>query len=237
LKFTAGDWTPRLDLWRAIVKIGLPAGAEFALIAVYLVVVYTVSQPFGAAAQAGFGIGMRIVQACFLPVVALGFAVAPVAGQNFGARLPHRVRGTFRSAAMLAGSAMLILTVLVEFAAVSMIRIFSSDPSAIGVAVEYLKIVAWNFIPSGIAFVSSSMFQAMGNTLPSFLASFTRIVLVSVPVLLLATSPGFSLTWVWYLSVMSTVVQMLMTLLFLRHEFRARLGAGPWSGGQRAEIA
>jgi Na+-driven multidrug efflux pump len=237
LKFAARDWTPRLDLWRAILKIGLPAGAEFALIAVYLVVVYTVSQPFGAAAQAGFGIGMRIVQACFLPVVALGFAVAPVAGQNFGARLPHRVRGTFRSAAMLAGLAMLMLTLLVEFAAVPMIRIFSSDPSAIDVSVEYLRIVAWNFIPSGIVFVSSSMFQAMGNTLPSFLASFARILLVSVPVLLLATTPGFSLTWVWYLSVMSTVVQMLMALLFLRREFRARLGAEPWHGGHRAEIA
>src|SRR5262245_923497 len=142
LKFTASDWRPRFDLWHAILKIGLPAGAEFALIAVYLVVVYIVSQPFGAAAQAGFGIGMRIIQACFLPVVALGFAVAPVAGQNFGARLPHRVRGTFRSAAMLAGAAMLMLTLLVEFAAVPMIRIFSSDRSAIDVAGECLQIVA-----------------------------------------------------------------------------------------------
>jgi Na+-driven multidrug efflux pump len=237
LKFTAGDWRPRFDLWQAILKIGLPAGAEFALIAVYLVVVYTVSQPFGAAAQAGFGIGMRIIQACFLPVVALGFAVAPVAGQNFGARLPHRVRGTFQSAAMLAGAAMLMLTLLVEFAAVPMIRIFSNDPSAIGVAGEYLKIVAWNFIPSGIVFVSSSMFQAMGNTLPSFLASFTRILLVSVPALMLASIPGFSLTWVWYLSVMSTAVQMLMVLLLLRREFRLRLSGEPRPGGQRAGIA
>ena len=31
-------------------------------------------------------------QAVFMPVVALGFAVAPVAGQNFGARLGDRVR-------------------------------------------------------------------------------------------------------------------------------------------------
>ena len=40
--------------------------------AVYLFIVYAVSRPFGAAAQAGFGIGMRIVQAAFMPVVALG---------------------------------------------------------------------------------------------------------------------------------------------------------------------
>ena len=61
-------------------------------------IVYVLSRPFGAAAQAGFGIGLRIVQSLFLPVVALGFAVAPVAGQNFGARQADRVRATFTHA-------------------------------------------------------------------------------------------------------------------------------------------
>jgi Na+-driven multidrug efflux pump len=39
---------------------------------------------------------MRVVQALFMPVVALGFAVAPVAGQNVGARLGARVKNVFR---------------------------------------------------------------------------------------------------------------------------------------------
>src|SRR5207249_2326108 len=101
LKFMPADWKPQVGLWAAILKIGLPAGAEFALMAVYLFIVYAVSRPFGTAAQAGFGIGLRIVQAGFMPVVALGFAVAPVAGQNFGARQAQRVRDTFRSALLL----------------------------------------------------------------------------------------------------------------------------------------
>ena len=96
LKFVRRGWTPDFALWRKILGIGLPAGAEFALMAVYLVIVYIVSRPFGSAAQAGFGIGMRVLQAGFMPVVALGFSVAPVAGQNFGARQPQRVRETFR---------------------------------------------------------------------------------------------------------------------------------------------
>ncbi len=54
---------PDLRLWAALLKIGLPAGAEFALMGVYLFVVYWISRPFGASAQAGFGIGMRIIQA------------------------------------------------------------------------------------------------------------------------------------------------------------------------------
>jgi putative MATE family efflux protein len=123
LKFHRHEWRPRLDLWSALLKIGLPAGAEFAMMAVYLVLVYSVSRPFGAAAQAGFGIGLRIVQACFLPVVALGFAVSPVAGQNFGARQAGRVRETFRTAAILAGSGMLLLATLVWFIADQMVQV------------------------------------------------------------------------------------------------------------------
>ena len=79
-------WPLILTAWKRLLGIGLPAGVEFGLIAVYMGVVYVVSQPFGAAAQAGFGIGQRVGQAGFMPIVALGFAVAPVAGQNFGAR-------------------------------------------------------------------------------------------------------------------------------------------------------
>src|SRR5262245_15890871 len=94
--------TPHGTMWGRILKIGLPAGVEFALVAVYLFLVYTVSRPFGAAAQAGFGIGQRIIQATFMPVVALAFAVAPVAGQNFGAHKADRVRETFRRAALMA---------------------------------------------------------------------------------------------------------------------------------------
>ena len=49
-------------------------------------VIYAVIRDFGAGAQAGFGIGARVMQSVFLPAMALTFAVAPVAGQNFGAR-------------------------------------------------------------------------------------------------------------------------------------------------------
>jgi Na+-driven multidrug efflux pump len=234
LKFTTSDWRPRFALWGDLLKIGLPAGAEFALMAVYLVIVYAVSRPFGAAAQAGFGIGMRIIQACFLPVVALGFAVGPVAGQNFGARKADRVKQTFRAAATLAGGAMLVLATAVWLAADVMVRSFSTDATVIAVGEEYLHIIAWNFVASGIVFVASSMFQAMGNTMPSLITSATRIVIVAVPVMLLARTPGFALRWIWYISVAAVVVQLVMNLLLLRREFRIRLNFEA-AGGRDAQ--
>ncbi len=87
----------------------MPAGVEFGLMALYMVVVYSISRRFGAAAQAGFGVGFRIVQSAFLPVVALGFAVAPVAGQNFAAGKGDRVRAVFTTGAAMAAVTMLVL--------------------------------------------------------------------------------------------------------------------------------
>jgi putative MATE family efflux protein len=214
---------PHGAMWAQILKIGLPAGVEFALIAVYLFVVYTVSRPFGAAAQAGFGIGQRITQAGFMPVVALGFAVAPVAGQNFGARKADRVLETFKRAALMAASMMALFTLPCVFAGEAMIRFFSSDPAVIAVGAEYLRLISWSLAAGGVVFVNGSIFQAMGNTIPPLIASFVRILVVAIPAILLSRMAGFELRWIWYLSVAATMLQLTMNLLLLRRELRIRL--------------
>lgn len=223
LKFMRANWKPDTALWKKMLGIGLPAGAEFALVAVYLFVVYGISRPFGAAAQAGFGIGMRLIQAGFMPVVALGFAVAPVAGQNFGAGHPQRVRDTFTSAATMAAGAMVLWSIVCLTRGAAMVRVFSTDPQVVAVGAEYLGIVSWTFAASGVIYVGSSMFQAMGNTLPALMASFIRIVVVAIPAFLLSRLPGFELRWIWYLSVLAITLQLGLNLFLLKREFRLRL--------------
>ena len=218
LRFLIADWKPRLDLWRRMLAIGLPAGFEFAIMAVYLFLVYSITRPFGAAAQAGFGIGLRVVQAGFMPVVALGFSVAPVAGQNFGARQGQRVKDTFKDAAMMAVGVMLLFAVLCNIAPAALVAVFSKDPAVIANGVEYLRIVSWNYVASGLIFVNSSMFQAMGNTIPSLVTSAVRIVLVAIPAIMLSRMSGFQLNWIWYLSVASVFFQFALSMLLLRRE-------------------
>jgi putative MATE family efflux protein len=223
LRFHFADWKPKLEVWGRMLKIGLPAGVEFGLMGVYMVVVYAISRRFGAAAQAGFGVGFRIVQSVFLPIVALGFAVAPVAGQNFGARKGDRVRAVFKTAAGLAAAYMLPVGIGVYLAAPQLIRLFSSDPEVIHVGVDYLHVVTLNFVTSGITFVSGSMFQGMGNTLPSLATSVLRLVVGIVPAVVLSQRPEFALTWIWWFTVLSTTLQMALNLILLQREFRLKL--------------
>src|SRR5207248_7738979 len=97
LRFRLPLFRPQMKIWSAMLRIGVPAGAEFVLLFVYILIVYWIIRNFGPAAQAGFGVGARVMQALFLPVVALSFAVSPLVGQNFGGRRGDRVRHSVKS--------------------------------------------------------------------------------------------------------------------------------------------
>jgi putative MATE family efflux protein len=223
LRFRVSQVRPQLKIWWSILRIGIPAGAEFALMAIYIVVVYAIIRRFGAAAQAGFGIGARVMQAMFLPVIAVAFSVAPVVGQNFGGRRAERVRQTFYSAVLITTGIMVLLTVLSQFAGGMFIRAFTGDPSVIAFGSEYLQIISLNFVAMGIVFTSSSVFQGIGNTWPPLISSGTRLLLFAFPAVVMSMRPDFHIKQVWYFSVVSILVQAVVNVLLLRREFRKRL--------------
>jgi putative MATE family efflux protein len=217
---------PRLDVWTRMLKIGLPPGGEFLLMFVYLGLTYWVIARFGAAAQAGFGIGSRVMQAIFLPAMAVAFATAPVAGQNVGAGHADRVRATFRSAALLGTALMLVLTILCQIRPEPMIRFFSADPEVVSVGAEFLTIISWNFIATAIIFTCSGMFQALGNTWPGLVAGSMRIVTFAIPAVWLAGQPWFELRYLWYVSVVTVWIKVALALFLVRRELRLRLDEG-----------
>jgi Na+-driven multidrug efflux pump len=240
LRFRVSQWPPRLRIWWSMLRIGLPAGAEFALMAVYIVVVYAIIREFGAAAQAGFGVGARVMQAMFLPVIAVAFAVAPVVGQNFGGRRADRVRQAFKSAAGITCGLMVLLTLLSQIAPDALIRGFTSDANVVAFGSDYLRIISLNFVAMGLVFTSSSVFQGIGNTWPPLISSATRLFLFALPAMILAARPGFSIKQVWYLSVISILFQAGANLLLLRREFQKKLafpaddGLAPITGSATA---
>jgi putative MATE family efflux protein len=223
LRFRRDLWAPHPAEWWAMLKIGLPVGGEFALMTVYLVLVYDIIRPFGAAAQAGFGIGARLMQALFLPAVAIGFATAPVVGQNFGARLGSRVRQSFYSAAAMSTTVMVLLTAICVVAPDKLVRFFNADPAVVAFGAEYLRIVSWSFVASGIVFVSSSVFQGMGHTLPALASSALRLILFAVPSYMLSRHPGFQMRHVWYIALAAVFVQVGTALWLLHREFDRKL--------------
>jgi len=213
----------RIAAWKRILRIGLPPGGEFGLMFVYMAVIYWIIRDFGAAAQAGFGIGSRVMQSVFLPAMAIAFATGPVAGQNVGAGLGERVRATFRAAATIGTVIMIGLTLLCQWQSSWLIGFFTEESDVIQVGGEFLHIISWNFVATGLVFTASGMFQALGNTVPALASSATRMVTFALPAVWMASRPGFGLRQLWFLSVATVAMQAVLSLWLLRGELQKRL--------------
>jgi putative MATE family efflux protein len=225
--FIRAQWRPQLAVWRRLLRVGLPAGGEFLLMFVLMAVLYWVLRPFGPDAQAGFGIGMRIMQSMYLPAMAVAFAAAPIVGQNFAAGKFARVRETFLLATLIGACIMVVLTLFCQWGSALLTAGFTKDPTAIAVGSQYLQVISWNFLGSGFVFTCSAVFQGLGNTVPALLSSATRLVSFVLPVLWMSRQPHFEMIHVWYLSVASVGLQAAFSLWLVRREFRLRLVAAP----------
>jgi putative MATE family efflux protein len=221
--FQPRSWRPRLDIWKRMFEIGLPAGGEMAILFLYFSMVYWLIQDFGASAQAGFSIGGRIMQSIFMPTMAIAFAIGPIIGQNFGAGLPDRVRDTFNKGILLSSIVMAFTTVLLQWRPELLVELFTSEAEVIEVGAVFLQLISLNFIAQGIVFTCSGVFQGLGNTRPALLSSVIRLSVFIPFAVYLKYQPGFAIEQVWYVSIVSVTIQGIVSYLLVRRELSKKL--------------
>ncbi len=228
VRFDAALMRPQLPVWRRLLDIGLPAGGEFAMLFIYMAVVYWLIGGFGAAAQAGFGIGSRVMQSIFLPAMAIAFAAGPIAGQNFGAGRPDRVRETLRKALLLNSIVMVAVTLLLQWRPETVVGFFTPELEAEQVGAEFLRLISWNFLAQGVVFTCSGMFQGLGNTRPALVSSALRLAMFVPAAVWLSSRDGFTLAQVWYASVATVLIQAGVSWMLVQRELSRKLdGARP----------
>jgi Na+-driven multidrug efflux pump len=220
-----------------MLDVGLPAGGEFALMFIYMGVIYWVISDFGASAQAGFGIGSRVMQSIFLPAMAIAFAAGPIAGQNFGAGQAARVRETFAKAVLLNTVVMVVVTVFLQWRPEALVGFFTTEPAAREVGATFLRIISWTFIAQGVVFTCSGIFQGLGNTRPAMLSSGIRLAVFVPLAVWVSMQPRFHLDQVWWISVGTIWFQAAVSYLLLRQQFKRRLSFKPFAAAAAAAAA
>lgn len=226
VRFDLSALAPRLQMWRRILSIGLPPGGEFALLFLYSALIYALLREHGAAAQAAFGIGTRVTQALLLPAMALAFACAPLAGQNMGAGELARVRQTLRLSLQWISGCCALLSLVCYWQADHLMAAFiqAGDDSALVLQYgrEYLHVIAWGFIPTGLVFTCSGLFQALGNTWPALLSATLRLGLFSLLALFWWLPQQLATVWLWWFAIFAGATQAIFSLTLIRWELQRR---------------
>ena len=134
-------WHIDIPRIKELLAIGLPASREFFLMFIYMAAIYWLIKPLGADTQAAFGLGSRVMQALFLPTMAITFAAPAIAGQKIGAQNYQRVIGAFTWTAIMTCSLMAVITVVYLSQAELMFTDFSDDKEVILISMVFLQMI------------------------------------------------------------------------------------------------
>jgi putative MATE family efflux protein len=213
-----GNWRPSFAVIRQSLTIGLPSGLSHFLLAANLMITYRVVSPYGTAALASIGIGWRILNAVYLPVIALSSATAAMIGQNYGAGRPPRVRRSSLLSTFIAGVYMLICTAICWLLPGQLVGFFTKDLEVLAYGREYLTIFALSNVFVGMIMVMGAAFQGLGKTYPSLVGAIADNAIYAALVFSLPVIFSWGIVSIWWIKVAATVLETVLVAVWLRRD-------------------
>ncbi|HEX2719160.1 MAG TPA: MATE family efflux transporter [Gemmatimonadaceae bacterium] len=145
------------------------------------IVLVRILTTFGAAAVAGYTIGMRVIVFAILPSFGMSNAAATLVGQSLGAKKPDRAE----QAVYRAGKYNMVFlgalgVVFVVFAPL-IVSIFTRDPEIARYASDCLRVVALGFLLYGWGMVLSQALNGAGDTRSPTVINFFVFWLFELP--------------------------------------------------------
>lgn len=209
-----------LKVSREVLSLGTPSFLMEIIGSIMFMLFIKVVQRYGGDDYIAItGIGIRIIDLIFMPIVGISHGFSPIVGFNYGAELFLRVKKTLKEALLwtmiIASLGLVLMVIFPEF----LLGIFTDDPEIIRKGIMPLRLIAilspvWSFPILGSAF-----FQAIGKSKPALFITLSRDLLFFIPALIFL--PMFlGLTGVWLSWPATDLFSFLISILLLRQEIK-----------------
>ena len=180
-----------LHSWNQILHVGLPAIASNLIVPMSTALVTALISSFGQSAVAAYGLAGRLEAFIIIIFMALGGAIAPFVGQNYGAQEFDRLKRGFVFCVAFSFIYALFCIGFFILSVDTLIGFFTTDPEVIKTAKIQLLYCPWGYGFLGLAVIANGSFNALGKPMPAMTISIGRTLLVYVPLAYwLASSMG-----------------------------------------------
>lgn len=138
-------------------------------------------------AVVAFGIGVQLDMLAVLPMIGLSIAVVAMVGQNYGAGKLDRAERAAWIGALYAGGFSGLMGLSAILFPSAWISLFNPGGNAeiTRLSTQYIYIVGLTYAFVAQAFVLGAAFQGLGKGMPPLIITVTRLILVSIPILLI----------------------------------------------------
>ena len=148
-----------------------------------------------------------------MPIFGLNNGLVPIVSYNYGAKKKKRMVRSIKLAILTAVCIMAAGFLAFELIPDRLMGLYNASEHMLSIGVPALRIIGIHFLIAGYCIVAGSVFQALGNALPSLITSLMRQLVVLLPAAWLLAQTG-SVNNVWWAFLIAEVVSILMSLAF-----------------------
>jgi len=197
--------------------IGLPTGLEmfFRQGGQFLLLKFV--SFYGTPALATFGIGMRLFNLVFLPLLGLAMGGSAVTGQNLGA---NQIDRTHRTAICAAFLGIIITGIIASIALIfpaQIIQIFINQNEVIEIGKNMIYIIAPSFIAVAISMGLNTVFAGSGYNLPYLVSGVASRWFFQVPYSALVVYIfHLPIPYIWIGFLVAEFIELLIIFIYYR---------------------
>ena len=160
-----------------IVVVGLPTAIGGSTMQLGFLLMSRNVFAYGTQAMAAYGIGNKVNGLITLPSNGVGSAVATIVGQNVGAKQLERAEHGYKLSRLISVIFLFVGGMILSRMPIStaIVSIFSDDPEVIGMAADFLSIMAFWCFTNGVYNSSMGLFQGSGHTEVTMMVDASRL--------------------------------------------------------------
>ena len=166
---------------RKIANIGLPQALSQIIMSISFLIFNRIVVEIDPLALTAFSLCGRFDMAVLMPIFAIGAALVTMVGQNAGRGNFTRIRSIWKTSLLTATVIVVIIASIMIIFAHDIYSFFSDIDAVINYAVLQTRIIEYSFVFAVLGILGRSLFQGIGYPIPALIISLLRLVIVSVP--------------------------------------------------------
>lgn len=220
LHFQRGIYKLKSSIVKNIVSIGMsPFAMNVCACVVVIFINAGLSKYGGDLAVGAYGIASKVSFIFVMVTIGLNQGMLPIAGYNYGAQRYDRLKRVLKLAMITATVITSTGFIIAEFFPYQCARLFTTDQTLIGMAIEGIRIHMLAFPIVGCQMVITNFFQCIGKAKISIFLSLSRQMLFLLP-LLIILPPIMKVDGVWTAMPISDTVASVVAFIMLANYLR-----------------
>ena len=229
IRFRRHAWKPRLYIFKNILLIGLsPFSMNLAASLVVALLNKQLIHYGGDLAVGAYGIVNSFGSLCILLMIGLCMGMQPIAGYNYGAGHPHRLKEVYKRTMRANVIIGLVGSILAVTIPQILLRAFTKEADLLEIGAHAMRFMMVMFPLVGFTITNSQFFQSIDKPWIAIVTSLSRQVLFLLPMIYLVPTIfvdlGYSgLTGVWTSMTISDILGAILAfslMLSQRKVFR-----------------